>query len=165
MANTLGGIIQVVYNTLRENCLKRETIRQLNRGSNALCCNIPELENPENYGCPKTTRKPYRKNRPRLRRTYPKKRAYRNNKKKYFRKKKQTPQKYCSKGKKKCVCWLYSEEGHYANECPKKNEKENKDRMKVINEVLKIHNLEPLEDELSNMEYNIYEYSSDELSS
>ena len=128
-ANTLGGIIQVVYNTLRENCLKRETIRQLNRGSNALCCNIPELEIPGKYGCEKPTRRNYRRNKPRIRRVNPRKKAYRNNNKKYFRKKKQTPRKYCPKGKKNCECWLCNDEGHYANECPKKNE--NKKKLKL----------------------------------
>jgi len=29
--------------------------------------------------------------------------------------------KTCPRGKKSCTCWLCHEEGHYANECPKKD--------------------------------------------
>jgi hypothetical protein len=95
---------------------------------------LPELEKPGNYGCNKSTRKYYKKKH-KLRRTYPKRKAYKNTRKKYFRKRRQTPRKYCPKGKKKCVCWICNVEGHYADECPTKKEKDLKEKSKLIKKV------------------------------
>jgi hypothetical protein len=56
-------------------------------------------------------------------------------------------------------------EGHYANECPTKKEKDLKEKSKLIKKVYKIYNLEPLEDELSDTDCSVYEYIEDESSS
>jgi hypothetical protein len=65
----------------------------------------------------------------------------------------------------KCVCWICNGEGHYANECPTKKEKDLKEKSKLIKKVYKIYNLEPLEDELSDTDCSVYEYIEDESSS
>jgi len=86
LGDTLAGVIQILYEEITNQSLEREKIKNLNLGSTSLCCNKLELDLPENYGCSKRSRKNHRR-KPRLRKTYPKKRAYKNTRKKYFRKK------------------------------------------------------------------------------
>ncbi|GKA14401.1 putative transcription factor interactor and regulator CCHC(Zn) family protein [Tanacetum coccineum] len=65
---------------------------------------------------------------------------------KYFKKSsKEPPEKYCPKGKekKKCRCWTCNEEGHYSNECPKKDQYPTKVKMCRI---AFLQGYEPLED-------------------
>ncbi|GJY42541.1 putative transcription factor interactor and regulator CCHC(Zn) family protein [Tanacetum coccineum] len=64
---------------------------------------------------------------------------------KYFKPTKDPPEKYCPKGKekKKCRCWTCNEEGHYSNECPKKNQYPTKVKMCRI---ALLHGYEPIED-------------------
>ncbi|GJT16477.1 putative transcription factor interactor and regulator CCHC(Zn) family protein [Tanacetum coccineum] len=64
---------------------------------------------------------------------------------KYFKPTKDPPEKYCPKGKekKKCRCWTCNEEGHYSNECPKKNQYPTK--VKMCRTAL-LHGYEPIED-------------------
>lgn len=85
------------------------------------------------------------------------------NKKKFWRKrnfhkKKDEKDKSCPMGKKKCRCCLCQEEGHYANECPKKKNSEKTQVLKLA------YNLgyEPIEDSDMDQEAdNIYVFSSD----
>jgi len=63
---------------------------------------------------------------------------------KYFSKEKsKEKQKVCPQGKKKCRCWICSEEGHYANECP--NRQKFHDKVKLIQEAA-IEGFYPIED-------------------
>ena len=64
---------------------------------------------------------------------------------------------YCPNKKENCKCWYCQEEGHYANECPKKKDK--KDLTKQI-EIAKSCFMEPLEESDDNLDY-IFEYVSE----
>nr|KAJ0188041.1 hypothetical protein LSAT_V11C900505820 [Lactuca sativa] len=72
---------------------------------------------------------------------------------KYFKKpSKETPKKTtsCPQGKKKCRCWICSEEGHYANECPNRKNTLTKSRfykpltmeaMKLLKKSMMVYNM------------------------
>ena len=76
----------------------------------------------------------------------------------YFRRNKKYPKKNsCPKGKKTCTCWLCNEEGHYANECPKKKDSK-KETLKLIWEV----GFEPIESDIDSDESSIFEYTTEE---
>lgn len=63
---------------------------------------------------------------------------------KYFKKPNKTGKaKFCPKGKKNCRCWICSEEGHYANECP--NRKQFPNQVKLL-EIAEINGFEPIEE-------------------
>jgi len=61
LGDTLAGVIQILYEEIRNQCLEREKIKNLNLGSTSLCCNKLELDLPENYGCNKRSRKNHRR--------------------------------------------------------------------------------------------------------
>lgn len=72
--------------------------------------------------------------------------------------------KYCPKGKTNCTCWLCQEKGHYASECPKRKEKQ--DRVQILEQIYKI-GFEPIEEEelLSDASSDIYYLDSSESDS
>lgn len=55
--DTLWGVIQILYEEIRKQCLKRENIKNLNLGRNSLCCNKLGLHLLGNYGCHKRIEK------------------------------------------------------------------------------------------------------------
>ncbi|PWA57793.1 hypothetical protein CTI12_AA356880 [Artemisia annua] len=89
----------------------------------------------------------------------------------YEQDKRETPRdekkKNCPSGKSSCRCWLCKEEGHYANNCPKKNSNTAKPMIEIFNLVKQV-GYEPLEDSDfdSETKYIAYisesEYSNDE---
>lgn len=68
-------------------------------------------------------------------------------------------EKFCPKGKKSCRCWICSEEGHYANECPNKDD--NKKQFKLFQEVIN-QGLIPIEDPYGH-EHHVYEFYEEAL--
>ena len=86
-------------------------MKKQNRG---LCCS--RLEDPPRFGCSDKIYKHKKK--------FKKKRFFKTNKKYYkrnkYKKRFYKKNKFKTNPPKKCKCWLYNEEGHYANECPKK---------------------------------------------
>ncbi|XP_048229564.1 uncharacterized protein LOC125370031 [Ricinus communis] len=164
---TLGGVIRIVDQYIAEQCLQQTMKKQTY--SAVKCCNKYENIVPLTFGC-RTERKQFKKNRQykkfpkwKKRRFYkPWKQKYRN---KYFQKKQTRKQKYCPKGKKTCKCWLCQEEGHYANNCPRKQQ-QSKEKVRML-ELLSEYELEPIEDmnpEISEV-YELLETSSEESSS
>lgn len=75
---------------------------------------------------------------------------------KFARKPSRNPskEKFCPKGKKNCRCWICSEEGHYANECP--NKENNKKQFKMFQEVLS-QGLVPIEEPYEH-EHHVFEF-------
>lgn len=75
---------------------------------------------------------------------------------KFARKPSKNPskEKFCPKGKKNCRCWICSEEGHYANECP--NKENNKKQFKMFQEVLS-QGLVPIEEPYEH-EHHVFEF-------
>lgn len=69
---------------------------------------------------------------------------------KYFTKPSKNKDKNCPQGKKKCRCWICSEEGHYANECP--NRQKYPDKLKILKTAL-LDGFHPLEDEFEEEDY------------
>jgi hypothetical protein len=157
LENTLGARITTLRQWITEQCIEKITLKE---AQIKLCCNQLQ-ERVGNYGCnrPKGRRKKkiFRKiDRSEYRRKnkFPKK----FNKQKYFRRKKKYPKKNsCPKGKKTCTCWLCHEEGHYANECPKKKNSK-KETLKLIWEV----GFEPIESDIDSDESSIFEYTTEE---
>lgn len=111
---------------------------------NKSCCKIAEQQS-LTYGC--TEKKQY------FQKKYKKKYTWKKKKKsfkpgKYFKKREIKPsekEKFCPKGKKNCRCWICSEEGHYANECP--NRKIYPNKVKFLEEIQELRSdLIPVED-------------------
>ncbi|UJT32102.1 coat protein [Soymovirus malvae] len=122
---TLGGAIETIKQWLKEQCLKKTRKRE---AKITLCCD--KSGTPGQYGCDKTTRKRRKKKAKWLK--VPKKyyKEQKKSRKRFFKKKTKPYKKHrrsraqdCPTGKKSCRCWLCQEEGHYANECPKKAQK------------------------------------------
>jgi hypothetical protein len=57
--------------------------------------------------------------------------------------------KYCPQKKKDCKCWICQEVGHYSYECP--NTKNNKTQARVLEEIMSLEYLAPIEDMLSDI--------------
>jgi hypothetical protein len=57
--------------------------------------------------------------------------------------------KYCPQKKKDCKCWICQEVGHYSYECP--NTKNNKAQVRVLEEIMDLEHLAPIEDMLSDI--------------
>ena len=49
LGDTLAGVIQILYEEIRNQCLEREKIKNLNLGSTSLCFNKLELDLPGSY--------------------------------------------------------------------------------------------------------------------
>jgi hypothetical protein len=69
--------------------------------------------------------------------------------------------KYCPQKKKDCKCWICQEVGHYSYECP--NTKNNKAQARVLEEIMELEHLAPIEDMLSdiNSDEELYLLESD----
>jgi len=57
--------------------------------------------------------------------------------------------KYCPQKKKDCKCWICQEVGHYSYECP--NTKQNKAQARVLEQIMSLEYLAPIEDTLSDL--------------
>jgi hypothetical protein len=155
--DTLGTRITALRKWISEKCMEKTAKREAKIN---VCCD--RIQNKVgNYGCSKPRRKKKKKvfrkidrSEYRRKKKFPKK----FNKQKYFRRNKKYPKKNsCPKGKKTCTCWLCNEEGHYANECPKKKDSK-KETLKLIWEV----GFEPIESDIDSDESSIFEYTTEE---
>ncbi|PWA62079.1 coat protein [Artemisia annua] len=172
--DTLGGRIKAIEEWMNISCENKIAKKE---AQISLCCSRQNNINlPGNYGCDKPRRyKKYKKRKYRYKKwkQVPYKKKYKsfykkNKRQNYFRKRKQDEKKkFCPSGKSSCRCWLCKEEGHYANNCPKKNSNTAKPMIEIFNLVKQV-GYEPLEDSDfdSETEYIAYisesEYSNDE---
>nr|WNH14478.1 coat protein [Physostegia virginiana caulimovirus 2] len=132
---------------------KGKQLRKFNK-----CC--PDLSTQADYrfGCydKNSRRKPKKhsskKKSKKLRRVW-KKRKNKFSPGKYFFDKKTKKPNFCPAGKKKCRCWICTEEGHYANECPNRNK--HSEKVKILEERLD-KGFYPVEDPYTN---NLVVYS------
>ncbi|KAK2455084.1 hypothetical protein QL285_002572 [Trifolium repens] len=153
--DTLGGRITSLKIWLQEMCSQKIAKRE---AQVSLCCNRLQ-DKVGNYGC--NSRKKPRKARtqkPYKRKKFKKVpfRKFRKGDKKFFRKKQPyLKKKTCPQGKKSCTCWLCHEEGHYANECPKK-----KNPKKNVLHAIHAIGYEPIESDIESDE-EIYEYCTE----
>nr|WCL16036.1 coat protein [Chrysanthemum yellow edge associated virus 1] len=158
VTNTLGARIKAIHDWQTEQCNKKLIKKQ---AQITLCCNKAQNIPPQ-FGCYKP-KKPYKyryKKRFLQHKKY-KKSFYKN--KNYFRRrrdynnKKYTKnQKFCPTNKKDCKCWLCKEDGHYANECPKRR---TKDIAKPMIDMLNFatqEDLEPIEDSDFDTDEEVY---------
>ena len=173
--NTLGGIIRIIRDYILLQCTQESERNQLSRVTK--CC--PKFDYlPHQFGCKpnyssrrgRITHKKYNQYNQKKRyhkfKPWYKKKRYHMYKKKYnpnyrqkYWKNKNNTQKYCPKGKKTCKCWICQEDGHYANECPNNNKKQEK--VKLLNQMTQI-NLEPIENEIESEEELWYMQTDDE---
>lgn len=152
--NNFGGATSAIREEIKERCMQEATQKRF-ANIIRICCQDNE-EIPQKYGLNKNFQRK-RKYQFRKRKYYPNWR-----KKRYFRKENNNKNKrqrnnYCPNKKENCKCWYCQEEGHYANECPKKKDK--KDLTKQI-EIAKSCFMEPLEESDDNLDY-IFEYVSE----
>ena len=152
--NNFGGATSAIREEIKERCMQEATQKRF-ANIIRICCQDNE-EIPQKYGLNKNFQRK-RKYQFRKRKYYPNWR-----KKRYFRKRNNNKNKrqksdYCPNKKENCKCWYCQEEGHYANECPKKKDK--KDLTKQI-EIAKSCFMEPLEESDDNLDY-IFEYVSE----
>ncbi|XP_035845941.1 uncharacterized protein LOC118479229 [Helianthus annuus] len=118
--HSLGFATRIVKEEIASYCDLSNKQKQLKRFNKDCCKKLAEL--PQlSFGCEPTKDKGYFKKKYKNKyKTKTKKRFWKSKKRKfspgkYFSKEKP---KVCPQGKKKCRCWICSEEGHYANECP-----------------------------------------------
>ncbi|KAI3786355.1 hypothetical protein L1987_39970 [Smallanthus sonchifolius] len=118
--HSLGFATRIVKEEIVVYCDLSNKQKQLKRFNKSCCKNLTE-EPQLSFGCDLLKDKKYFKKK--YKKKYKRKRRFWKTKKKrfspgrYFSKEKP---KICPQEKKKCRCWIYSEEGHYANECPNK---------------------------------------------
>nr|WNH14472.1 coat protein [Physostegia virginiana caulimovirus 1] len=153
MHMSLGFAMKLVSEEIGKICETSKNQKRFKK-FNKKCCNILNKEITD-FGC-----KPEKKR-------FSKKRFKKSKKRKTFKKyrRKFTPGKYfkpkgktdkskfCPKGKKNCRCWICSEEGHYANECP--NRKQYSDKVKLI-EYAENNGLEPIEESFTGIKEVYY---------
>ena len=128
--SSLAFAIRIAKEEIEKICLNRFQQQKLKRLSKSCCDNIAEMQD-LTIGKKQTFFKQKKKKYKKYKTFYKKKRKpFRPGK--YFHKTKNLPKKTnnCPQGKKKCRCWICSEEGHYANECP--NRAKHKDQVKML---------------------------------
>ncbi|GJX47703.1 putative transcription factor interactor and regulator CCHC(Zn) family protein [Tanacetum coccineum] len=145
--NSLAFATRLAKEEISKICDARYKQRKLKSLSKSCCENIVDMENLD-IGRTKNERKKnfYNKKLKKRYKTSWKQKRKRFSPGKYFKKStKEPPEKYCPKGKekKKCRCWTCNEEGHYSNECPKKDQYPTKVKMCRI---AFLQGYEPLED-------------------
>lgn len=134
---SFGLAIRLIQDEIKLHCDFIKKGKQLKK-FNKSCCDKLITKQSNLFGCtPQYTKSYYKKRyKKKYKKTWKKKvKPFKPGK--YF-KKKTSEKKYipkdksnfCPKGKKKCRCWICSEEGHYANECP--NRKQYPDKLKLI---------------------------------
>ena len=159
--HSLGFATKIVKEEIAVYCDFSNKQKQLKR-FNKNCCEklteTPQLT----FGCDQIKDKKYFKKK--YKHKYkPKKRFWKSKKRKfspgkYFSKEKP---KICPQGKKKCRCWICSEEGHYANECPNKQKFPEKAKIVSLAEEDGYYPTEDTFDEYTNVySLKIYESSS-----
>ena len=158
--NYLGYRINYVLRLITEQCLlvkaKKQVKNQISNNSHGKKCYDKVLKESWKIGCELPKRKSHKK---KIFKWKPWKKSKKDflSKKKYIRRKKYTKK---HKKRKTCKCYLCNEEGHNAHQCPRKG-KGGKKMIKFLEEkefeVLYV-------EEISNIEENFYEVSSDKES-
>ncbi|GKD59466.1 putative transcription factor interactor and regulator CCHC(Zn) family protein [Tanacetum coccineum] len=144
--NSLAFATRLAKEEITKICDTRYKQKKLKSLSKSCCENIVDMENLD-IGRIRNDKKKsfYKKKFKKKYKTSWKQKRKRFSPGKYFKPTKDPPEKYCPKGKekKKCRCWTCNEEGHYSNECPKKNQYPTKVKMCRI---ALLHGYEPIED-------------------
>ncbi|AAM53127.1 ORFIV [Mirabilis mosaic virus] len=161
---SLAFATRIVKTEIAKICEARSKAKQLKRFSQ--CCKKLSINDSENnqFGCNKPSYSSKRKKYEKSRRKVWKKTKRKFAPSKYFKrkssKKDKNPRKnFCPQGKKKCRCWICSEEGHYANECP--NRSKNPERVKILIKGYQ-QDYEPVEDMYEGtLHVYSYEYDTD----
>lgn len=132
---TLGGVIRWIKDEITRQCNEykiRKRIKKAYKGEKSLCCEKLDFTVKEN-GC----NKPYTKKKKKYLKPRYFERKFRKSTRKFFKKRykgkffKRNPKKICPKGKgKNCICWICNE-GHYANECSIREQRNSKHYNKV----------------------------------
>ena len=173
--DTLGRRIRYLKEEIARMCTERTKNVLMKPVTKACCDKNPRV--PGNYGCDTVYRRKhkyrhkkhrkYRKHRhykPRFTRTKGKYYRRSNNfkRRRYYRKKTviNTTNPTCPRGKTSCRCWICNEQGHYANECPNKQEKKYKEQNKVLEQIFSL-GYEPIEDSDISDKEEIYYIESD----
>ncbi|GKD23586.1 putative transcription factor interactor and regulator CCHC(Zn) family protein [Tanacetum coccineum] len=144
--NSLAFATRLAKEEITKICDTRYKQKKLKSLSKSCCENIVNMENLDIGRIRKDKKKSfYKKKFKKKYKTSWKQKRKRFSPGKYFKPTKDPPEKYCPKGKekKKCRCWTCNEEGHYSNECPKKNQYPTKVKMCRI---ALLHGYEPIED-------------------
>ncbi|KAL8237664.1 hypothetical protein R6Q59_018745 [Mikania micrantha] len=134
--HSLGLATRIVKEEISLHCDFSNKQKQLKK-FNKKCCEKLTEDQQNLFGCSANKDKKYFKNKykKRYKQTSYKKNWNKKKRKfkagKYFTKKKDE-QKICPQCKKKCRCWICSEQGHYANECP--NRHKFPEKVKLIQE-------------------------------
>lgn len=168
--DTLGGIIKIIEDYQIELCTQKSSEKLVRQTTK--CCD-QFIDVPQAFGCRKY---PSRRGNTKRRQTtfITKRKPYYNSQKYSFRKRRFNPKnreryfkkqgvnekkKYCPEKKSTCKCWLCHAEGHYANDCPKRNQRTEK--VKFLEQINNI-GLEPVESDDSDHENRYYymQYSS-----
>ncbi|KAL6189333.1 hypothetical protein ACLB2K_040722 [Fragaria x ananassa] len=176
---TVGGIAERVRDLLRKQCTenrKSKTAKKQLRGVENMCPKI--LDTPTQWGCHMQERK-YKKrfSGNKQNKNFASKKKYKfrrkpeykkeqssqtSSRKRFFKRKKKTN--FSSREEKKCRCWLCKAEGHYANECPKKDKRSSKALIAEYDEAIEYANIKGFEvaysDEENESIYSL-EYPSD----
>lgn len=128
---SLASARRIVEDELSKICSLAQKQKKL-KSYSYKCCN-QFIEKDLQFGCKPKKVKSYKKKK------FIKKKFFKKKKKpfkpgKFFKKKdeKSSKAKFCPKKKKNCRCWICSEEGHYANECPNRNDYSHK--VKILQE-------------------------------
>nr|WNO44374.1 Capsid protein [Dahlia mosaic virus] len=165
--HSIAFATRIVKDEIAKYCDFRKTSKRL-KSFGQRCCNQYKEPN-YNIGCKEPTCKPtykkkkYTRPKPKYKKWVKKKRKFQPGK--FFKKKPKGDEKpkknFCPQGKKKCRCWICSEEGHYANECPSR--KSYPEKVSLLQEAHD-HNFYPVEDEYDDY-LNIYVVTTDDESS
>ncbi|KAL6205766.1 hypothetical protein ACLB2K_023018 [Fragaria x ananassa] len=174
------GIAEKVRDLLRKQCTenkKSKTAKKQLRGVENMCPKI--LDTPTQWGCHIPTERNHRrkfsgtkhnkkfaskkKYKFRKRPEYNKEQSSQTSpRKRFFKRKKMANS--SSREVKKCRCWLCKADGHYANECPKKDKRSSKALIAEYDEAIEYANLKSFEvaysDEENESIYSL-EYPSD----
>lgn len=158
MHMSLGYAMKLISEEISKVCELSKTQKRLKK-FNKKCCSFLGEPTTE-FGC-----KPEKKYQKKFhKKDFKKKKPFKKYRKKfvpgkYFKKSNtKYKAKICPKGKKNCRCWICSEEGHYANECP--NRRQFPNQVKLI-EIAKINELEPIEEIYEGYE-DIYTFIKEE---
>lgn len=154
---TLGTKIYFVKKKLTDYCIEAKEQNQIYKyQKRQLCC--PKNNEIGQYGCHKPYKKRKKWNFRKINfKRYNKRNRYFRKKDKYYESNRNYKRNRTNKEKlgepKKCTCFICKEQGHYANECPKRS----KQNIKLLAEVDN-YGFEPIESDIES-EYSIYSAS------